>query len=118
MSQFTMNWVTDDRLTGSHNSAPELFAGPYFGPEGHPACEGGQFPDPATTSSCPVLSRATWTGLIGINVGSVVHTPVTLAWLQTIGMNESRKTGKRKSSEHEEARFMNHLVRFNSPAET
>src|SRR5690348_3215158 len=84
MSQDRENWLIVCPLTGSNSSAPDLLDGPKGGPDGHPDCDGGQFPDPATTSTLPLLSSAAWTGLIGMVIGvpllaNVVHCPWTLA---------------------------------------
>ncbi len=78
MSHDTENCVYAP-VVGFHSNAPELFDGPYGGPAGQPDCDGGQFPEPATTRILPLLSSATWMGLIGITYGCVLHTPVTLA---------------------------------------
>src|SRR5207248_1677223 len=37
-------------------------------------------PEPDTTSTLLLFSKATWTGLIGMVYGMVLHIPVTLAW--------------------------------------
>ena len=65
MSDDTLNWVIFP-LVGSRSRAPELFAGPYGEPEGHPGRVDGQFPEPATTRILPLYNKATWIGLIGI----------------------------------------------------
>src|ERR1700761_6016926 len=79
MSQDRENWLIVCPLTGANSNAPELLDGPYGGPDGHPDADGGQFPDPATTSTLPLLSSAAWTGLIGMVLANVVHWPCTLA---------------------------------------
>src|SRR6266478_5351163 len=67
-------------LLGSRRRAPELFAGPYGEPEGHPGWEAGQFPEPATTRILPLYNRATWIGLIGMVKDRVDHFPTVCAW--------------------------------------
>src|ERR1700730_10134902 len=79
MSHDTLNWVMFP-LVGSRSRAPELFAGPNGGPEGHPAREAGQFHEPATTRIFPLCNNATWTGLIGIVYDKVVHRPTVWTW--------------------------------------
>ena len=44
-------------------------------PVGQPARPGGQFPDPAMYRTLPVFRRIPCTGLMGIKLVEVVHTP-------------------------------------------
>src|SRR5581483_4592202 len=79
ISQETVNCCRVCPLTGSRSNAPEPFGGPKGALTGQPLCVGGQFPEPATTNTLPLVRRVAWIGLMGTVLDNVLHWPCTFA---------------------------------------
>src|SRR5262249_23864430 len=88
-------------------AAPELLEGPDGGPAGQPVREGRQAPEPATMKTLPFGKSATWIGLIGVRLGSVLHCPCTFAWaISAVGTSIPSRSSARKRAQQRSAEML------------